>query len=413
MRRIIKNAKYFGRNGEVRISDLYIDGNTFVEAFEMTDETDVISLNGEWVFPSFIDMHVHLRTPGFEQKEDLVTGTHAAAHGGYTTVCCMPNTKPCLDKKETIEALNQRVKKEACIEVLPFGAITIGSQSKELTDHDALIQAGCVGLSDDGRTTMDIEMMKEALDFSEKHRVLVSTHSEDHSVETSKAVAAPQAIENDIIHRDIALCREVGGHLHIGHISTSEGVSAVRKAKDQNVKVSCEVTPHHLLLATENINTVDAKYKVNPPLRQLEDNEALIEAMNDGTIDVIATDHAPHEAELKHGSYENGAFGFTGIELAFSSIYSRLVKTDKVSLHRLVDMMTNAPRRLINRPFSYLDVGDEASIVIIDTKRTWIVTDDSLLSKGKNTPFKGEEFYGVTLLTMHRGEVVYKEAALC
>lgn len=417
---IIKNATLIeeGTGNFIR-KDLRIEQGliTAISEDEIDDnqtsgETDVvIDALGRHVFPGFIDLHVHLREPGYTHKETIFTGTKACAKGGYTTVFCMPNTQPALDTAKVLNDLQRIIEKEACIHVIPVGAITKGIAGHELTDHKALIDAGAGALSDDGKTTMNSDFMIAAFENSKALNIPVMTHSEDHEVtKTYKETLFPTEAESDIVIRDIELCKRYGGHLHVSHVSSKASVDAIREAKKMGLHVTCEVAPHHFALSDANINPMSPLSKVNPPIRSEHDRLAILEAIADGTIDAIATDHAPHEMESKQGSFSDSSFGISGIETAFTIAYKVLVMGKIISLKRLIEMLTVNPAKiggLSDR--GKLQVGMKADLTVIDLNEVQIISSDRFISKGKNTPFNGFEGLGTVILTLCEGNVVYKK----
>ena len=381
-------------------------------ALEQVDESeyDVIDASGLVVAPGFIDLHVHLREPGFEHKETIKSGTAACAKGGYTTVACMPNTKPALDTKERILSLKAIIEKDACIEVIPVGAITMGIAGETLTEHNQLFEAGVIGLSDDGRTTMDAQLMKMAFLNAKVYNKPIMTHSEDHALTCHyKTEVYPISAETDIVARDIKLCEETNGHLHVGHVSGAEAIEAIRNAKKNGVHVTCEAAPHHFALNDERVNPLETKSKVNPPIRSEQHRRAVIEGLKDGTIDIIATDHAPHDAKSKEVTYENAAFGISGIESAFSVAYSILVLEEGLPLSTLIYKMATRPAQIMGlNDVGNLSIGSKANVVLLNINQRTVIDASTFVSKGKNTPFDGMKVQGEVMETIYQGVTVYK-----
>lgn len=363
--------------------------------------TEIIDAAGLWATPGFIDLHTHLREPGREDKETIATGTKAALAGGFTTVCAMPNTEPAMDQRGIVDQVMAEAHRADNASVFPIGAITIGRQGKELTNFHELFEAGCVGLSDDGDPLTDSLLMRRALEASKVYDRPIIQHAEDKAlfgkgvmhegiVSTVLGVSGiPAESETIIIARDIELAALTGGWLHVAHISTAKGVELVRRAKAIGIRVTCEVTPHHLSLTHEALRSFNSKAKVNPPLRTETDREGLIEGVKDGTIDCIATDHAPHTDWEKCAPLDTAPFGISGLETAFGLCYQALVEPGHISEQRLIELMTSAPASLARFDTGHLAVGKPADITLIDPKQSWTVDPSALISKGKNTPVEG------------------------
>ena len=311
------------------------------------DNCDLIDAKGLYVAPGFIDLHVHLREPGYSEKETIYTGSRASAKGGYTTVVCMPNTKPALDSVDVLHELQRIVSKDAVISVYPAAAITKGISGHELTDHDALFMAGAVALTDDGRTTMNASYMRAAFRASRKYDRPVMTHSEDHDVTVHlQDQVFPTEAESDIVLRDIGLCEEENGILHVSHVSTKKAVKAIEIAQKKGLDVSGEAAPHHFALSDEVVDMTSTRSKVNPPIRGEVDRKAIVDAIKRGVIEAIATDHAPHEKASKDKPYREASFGISGIESAFSVSYKSLVDSGEISLMDLIRLLTVNPARI-------------------------------------------------------------------
>jgi len=381
---------------------------------------EVIDVQGKLVTPGFIDMHVHLREPGFEAKETIATGTASAARGGFTTVACMPNTRPVTDTPEVVQQILRKAKEEGSARVLPIGAITVRELGKELTDMAALKEAGIVAVSDDGVGIQTSQMMKDAMKMATSLGLPVVAHCEDDSLAEGGCVhegifsekhglkGIPSEAESIHVSRDILLAEATGTHYHVCHISTAESVRLVREAKQRGVRVTAEVCPHHLLLCDEDIPGLDANYKMNPPLRSRRDRDALLEGLKDGTIDMIVTDHAPHTAEEKQRGMELAPFGIVGLETAFPLLYTKLVLPGAFTLQEIVDRMTKVPADVFNLPWGVLEEGAVADIAVIDLETEKEVDPTTFLSKGRNTPFTGWKLKGWPVLTMLEGRVVWQ-----
>ncbi len=364
------------------------------------------------IFPGFCDVHVHLRQPGFSYKETIKSGTQASAHGGYTTVFSMPNLKPVPDSAEHLKEQLDIIKKDAVINVLPYGAITVGQNGEELSDMEGMAK-DIIAFSDDGRGVQSEEMMKEAMLRAKALGKIIVAHCEDNSllhggyihdgVYASKHSHRGICSESEWkpIKRDLELCRQTGCAYHVCHISCKESVELIRQAKAQGVNVTCETGPHYLILTDEDLKE-DGRFKMNPPLRSKEDRQALIEGILDGTIDMIATDHAPHSQEEKSRGLEKSAFGIVGIETAFQLLYTHLVKKNIISLERLVELLAVNPRKRFGLEY-------DNSFTVWDLDKKTVINPSDFLSMGKATPFEGEEVFGECELTVCNGKTAYKK----
>lgn len=364
------------------------------------------------IFPGFCDVHVHLRQPGFSYKETIKSGTQASAHGGYTTVFSMPNLKPVPDSAEHLKEQLDIIKRDAVINVLPYGAITVGQNGEELSDMEGMAK-DVIAFSDDGRGVQSEEMMKEAMLRAKALGKIIVAHCEDNSllhggyihdgVYASKHSHRGICSESEWkpIKRDLELCRQTGCAYHVCHISCKESVELIRQAKAQGVNVTCETGPHYLILTDEDLKE-DGRFKMNPPLRSKEDRQALIEGVLDGTIDMIATDHAPHSQEEKSRGLEKSAFGIVGIETAFQLLYTHLVKKNIISLERLVELLAVNPRKRFGLEY-------DNSFTVWDLDKKTVINPSDFLSMGKATPFEGEEVFGECELTVCNGKTAYKK----
>ncbi|MBV9481232.1 MAG: dihydroorotase [Acidobacteria bacterium] len=369
--------------------------------------------------PGFIDMHVHLREPGQSQKETIATGTAAAAAGGFTSVCCMPNTSPVIDSQEWVRWL-QQPERGARVNVFPIAAATMQSQGEALTDFPALKRAGAVGISDDGRPLLDGKLMRQALQLSSRLKLTVIQHAEDTRMTVSGSMhegatsfrlglrGMPGAAESAMVERDVKLAHSSGGHLHIAHLSTADALSFVRRAKRAKARVTCEVTPHHFTLTDQDIGDYDTNCKMNPPLRSAADREAILAGLADGSIDAIATDHAPHAAQEKQMEFERAPFGVTGLETALGLAISELHGKHQVPLIRIVELFTLGPARVLKlNGRGTLVPGNQADLTIFDPKRRWTFEAAASLSKSRNTPFDGWRLTGRLAMTMVSGRIVH------
>ena len=420
---IIKNGQLFSKDGKLEAKDIKLENQIILEIADeiVSDGAEVIDASGLIVSPGFVDLHVHLREPGGEKKETIETGTKAAARGGFTTIAAMPNTRPVPDTKEQVEKLMQRIEETGCVRVLPYGSITVREAGQELTNFAALKEAGAFAFTDDGVGVQSAAMMLEAMKQASQVGAAIVAHCEEntlinkgsvHEGKFSKAHGLngiPSVCESVHIARDVLLAEAADCHYHVCHISTEGSVRVVRDAKRAGIKVTAEVTPHHLLLCEEDIPGLDTNYKMNPPLRGKKDQEALIAGLLDGTIDFIATDHAPHTAEEKAEKIELAPFGIVGLETAFPLLYTNLVEKGVISLEQLLSFLTNKPSEAFHLPFGTLEEGKVADIVLLDLQEEKEINVNEFASKGKNTPFGGWKCKGWPVLTMVEGKVVWQK----
>jgi len=378
-----------------------------------------VDLNNCFVFPGFADVHVHLREPGFSYKETIETGTLAAARGGYTAVCAMPNTNPVPDSAEVLSAVRELIEKTGCIRVLPYASITRGEKGAELVEFGSLV-GSVAGFSDDGRGVQSAGMMRSAMLEAKRLGGIIAAHCEDetllnggyiHDGEYAKKHGHRGICSESEwaqVKRDIELVRETGCRYHVCHVSTKESVELIRGAKAEGLPVSCETAPHYLTLCDEDLRE-DGNFKMNPPLRSKEDRAALIRGIIDATIDVIATDHAPHSAEEKGKGLEKSLMGIVGLETAFPVLYTKLVRTGVITLERLIELMSAAPRRLFNLGGGEIKIGERADLTAFNLSRSYKIDPAAFLSKGRATPFAGMEVSGECVLTMANGGIVWRK----
>jgi len=384
---------------------------------------DVVDVGGCVVCPGFIDMHVHLREPGFEQKETIASGSRAAAAGGFTAVCAMPNTSPVNDEASVTRLILDRAR-EAPVRVYPIGAITRGLAGQELSEYGDLKEAGCVGLSDDGHPVASAMMMRRALEYAQAFSLMVIDHCEEPTLSEKTSMnegaisvllglkGAPWVAEAMVVERDIQLAELVGGAVHIAHISTAAGIDAVRRGKARGVRVTAEATPHHFALTEQVVkdSDYDSATKVNPPLRDEADRAAVVEGLRDGTIDAIATDHAPHTIDDKRVEYDQAACGIAGLETAVALALDRLVRPGTIALSRLVALLSTNPARILGLPGGTLAPGAPADVTVLDPERTARVDPSRFLSKGRNTPFARMSLSGWPAMTVVDGRIVWRRA---
>lgn len=385
---------------------------------EAGPDVTVIDTTGLTVSGGFTDLHVHFREPGYSYKETIRTGSLAAARGGYTTVCTMPNLNPVPDSLRHLDLEQEIIDRDAVIQVLPYASITIGRKGEQLVDFSSL-KGRCVAFSDDGSGVQSREMMLKAMEAAADNGCIIAAHCEDNSLlrggyihdgawcheHGHKGICSES--EWGQIKRDLELAELTGCRYHVCHISTAESVDLIRRAKDRGVRVSCETAPHYLALC-ENDMMEDGRFKMNPPLRSSADRDALIAGLNDGTIDAIATDHAPHSPEEKSKGLEHSAMGISGLETAFPVLYTYLVMRGKVSLQRILEALTSSPRKAFGLP-PVLEEGAAADIAIIDTRTEFTIDSSRFLSLGHSTPFEGKRVQGKVLMTLKDGVAVWKD----
>lgn len=425
MSKLITNIQLVDAAGNLSAGEILIDndGNIAEVAAKVSQAADeTIDGKGCMASPGFVDVHVHLREPGFEHKETIETGTASAAKGGFTTICAMPNTKPVPDSVENLQLINRLIEKSAKIRVLPYGSLTVAQLGDARTSIKDLKDNGAVAFSDDGVGVQLASTMYEQMKDAAELGVAVVAHCEDNSLIYDGVMhegkrnhelglpGIPSICESVQIARDVLLAEAAGAHYHVCHVSTKESVRAVRDAKKAGIRVTAEVCPHHLILEEMDIPSDDANWKMNPPLRAKDDWEALHEGLLDGTIDCIATDHAPHTHDEKCCGMVGAPFGIVGFETAFPLLYTQFVKTGKWTLRQLIDWMTVKPAQLFKLPYGTLNVGESADIVLIDLDNEQAVDVENFESKGKNTPFNGWKAYGWPQKTIYNGEIVWEEA---
>ncbi len=419
MKQLLKGAQVF-TNGSFEQADILINDSIITEiSKDIQCDCDVVfSFENMFIFPGFTDVHVHLREPGFSYKETIESGTTAAAHGGYTSVCAMPNLKPCPDSKENLDKQLEIIKNTAKVNVYPYGTITKGQEGEELADLGAMKDSVCA-FSDDGRGVQSQELMERAMEEAKTLGKMIVAHCEDNSLlfggyihkgeyaalHSHKGICSES--EWKPIERDIALVKKTGCKYHVCHISCKESVELIRQAKKDGVDITCETGPHYLTM-NDMMLKEDGRFKMNPPIRSEEDRLALVEGIKDGTIDVIATDHAPHSAEEKSRGLEKSLMGVVGLETAFPVCYTKLVKTGIITLEKLMELLNiNATKRF--GIGSELKAGEKADLTVFDLEDEYEIKSEDFLSMGKASPFLGEKVFGKCKMTMVNGRIVWQE----
>lgn len=427
MKLLIKNGRVINpaTNIDEVMDVLVVDG--IVEKLEknINDDADkIIDADKCWVTPGFIDVHVHLRDPGYEYKETIATGTRAAAKGGFTTICCMPNTNPVTDSEIMVEYIKMKAKRDGVVNVLPIGAITKGQKGEELANIGQMANAGACAISEDGKSVLSSGLLKTAMKYAKMFNIPVLSHCEDMSLVGGGSMNAGSAsqllglkgISNDseevIVARDIILARSTQSKLHICHVSTKGSIQLLREAHARGEEVTAEICPHHFTLTDEAVMDYDGNTKMNPPLRSAEDVLALKEALKDGTVSIIATDHAPHSIEEKNCEYEKAAFGIVGLETALPLGIKVLVEEGWLTPSQLIEKMTINPAKMLGIDKGSIEVGKVADITVIDPEAVYKVDTSKFASKSKNSPFDGYEVKGKIEYTIVGGNVVVEKGEL-
>lgn len=416
--RVVDPANYIDGKKDILIEDGKIKK---VADFIVEDEdTNVIDADEKAVMPGFIDLHVHLREPGFEYKETIETGSKAAAKGGYTSICAMPNTKPAVDSVETVKYIKEKAKEVSPINVLIVGAVTKEQAGKELSDIRGMKQEGICAISEDGKSVMNSGIYREAMKLAKELNIPVMAHCEDINMVCGGALnmgkkaeelgvkGISNAVEDVIAARDILIAKETGARLHLCHCSTVDSERMVREAKEEGLLVTAEVCPHHFTLCEDDITANDANYKMNPPVRSKKDLEALRAGLKNDVFDVISTDHAPHSAEEKSRSIDKAPFGIVGSETAVALTMTELVHTGIINYMQMAAKMSYNPAKVLGIDKGTLNVGAIADITIIDPEKEYTVNTEDFVSKGKNTPFNGYKAKGMVVRTIVSGKTVYK-----
>ncbi len=414
---ILKDANVY-IDGKFVTTDITVSGETIESIGTADSNYPVIDCTGFHIFPGFTDVHVHLREPGFSYKETIKTGTKAAARGGYTAICSMPNLNPVPDSIETLKIQEDIIEKDAVIGVYPFASITKEEKGEELSDIENLAKR-CIGFSDDGRGVQSEEMMEDAMRRVKAENSIISAHCEDNSLLFKGYIHdgeyAKQNGHRGIcsesewgpIKRDIELVKKTGVRYHVCHISTKESVELIRQAKKDGLPVTCETGPHYLVFNDMDLKE-DGRFKMNPPIRSEKDRLALLEGILDGTIDMIATDHAPHSFEEKSKGLEKSLMGVVGIETAFPVLYTKFVRTGIMTLEKLINLMHDAPMSVFGIG-NDIKVGEKANFTVFDLNYEYKIDTNEFLSMGKATPFEGDSVFGRCMLTIYKGDIAWKE----
>lgn len=421
---LIKNGRVLNPSENMdKVMDIYVEDGVIKEKAEGINKNadKVIDADGCYVMPGLIDLHVHFRDPGLTYKEDIETGSRAAAKGGFTTVCCMPNTKPPIDSVETVKYIVDKSSEVGLTNVLPVGAVTMQMAGKETTDIEKLKEAGICAISEDGKSVMNSGVYRKAMKEAARLNVPVMAHCEDINLVEGGVInlgdksdelgvkGISNAVEDVIAMRDIMLARETGATLHLCHCSTKDSVEMVRRAKAEGIKVTAEVCPHHFSMCSDDITGNDSNFKMNPPLRSREDMETLIKGLSDDIMDVISTDHAPHSAEEKAKDLEHAPFGIVGLETSVALTLTNLVKKGYITPLQMAAKMSYNPAQVLGSDRGTLNDGAVADITIIDPDKEYTIDVNTFVSKGKNTPFDGYKVFGEVKYTILGGKVVYGE----
>ncbi len=420
----IKNAIIVNANKiESRPQDILLEKGVIAQIAPSIEngQHKIIDAKGKYVLPGLIDMHVHLREPGREDKETIETGSQAAAKGGFTTIMCMPNTNPVIDSCMIVEAIIKEAKRVGLVNVIPVGAISKGQKGEELVDMFELKKAGCLALSDDGKAVVNSQLMRRAMEYSKMVDILLIEHCQDHLLSCGSVMnegynstllglkGDPGVSEAIIVARDIELANYLRVKIHLAHMSLKRSIELIRHAKSQGIQVTAEACPHHFSLTDEEVKSYDTNTKVNPPLRAKEDVEAIKQAIKDGTIDCIVTDHAPHTAEEKELDFDHAPFGMVGLETAIGLVITELVEQKVITWPQMVEKMSTSPARIVGlKGKGSIKEGYDADVTIIDPQMEWIVEKEDFVSKSKNSPFIGRRLKGLVTTTILGGKVVYQ-----
>ncbi|MCL2573993.1 MAG: dihydroorotase [Defluviitaleaceae bacterium] len=424
---LIKNGRIINPANNIdRVTDILVEGNKIASIGDglVADNCEIIDAESCWVTPGLIDLHVHFREPGQTHKEDIASGSAAAAMGGFTTVCVMPNTAPIGDSVEWVHHQIARGKEVSLCDILPIAAITIGQKGEELAPIADMVAAGAVGISEDGMSVKNANLLKDAMKIAAKLGVAVFSHCEDASLANGGVMSQgkiskklglrgiPHSAEDVIIARDIMLARETGAKLHICHVATQGGAELIADAKKRTTLVTAEIAPHHFILSDEDIDGTNTNFKMNPPLRTKADVAAMLEALADGTLDAIATDHAPHHADEKAKGFLAAPNGIVGLEISLSLAITELVETGRLTPLQLIEKMSAMPAKILGINKGNLAVGSPADITIIDPKAKYTIDPANFVSRGENMPFGGREVVGKVRHTIYGGKFTVKDGRL-
>lgn len=422
--KLLKNGKvYLSKKKKFVKSDILIDNEIIKKIAENITEksAEEFDCTGLHIFPGFVDMHCHLRDPGFTGKEDIQSGSLSAAKGGFTSICCMPNTKPAIDNISTINYVSRKARDVGKTKVFVIGAMSKGREGKEIANIGSMVKGGVVAISDDGNCIQNTNLNLNVMRYASTFNIPIIVHPEDYSLSGNGQVnygfmstklgleGIPSLSEEMIVSREIMLSEVTNSHVHLAHLSTKRSVKMVRRAKADGINVTAEVTPHHLILTEKACDSLDTNTKMKPPLRTEEDRQALIEGLLDGTIDAIATDHAPHLDYEKELEFPKAPFGIIGFESAFPVIYTNLIKTGIMTLEQLIEKMVTNPAKIINKDISKIQESAKADLNAIDLSESFDFTTDEILSKSKNSPFIGEKFFGKIKMTICDGKFSWKQ----
>ncbi len=423
MKLLIKNGRVVDPANNIdETLDILIENSRIKKiAKNISEKADrELSVTGNVVCPGFIDMHVHLREPGMEEAETIRTGGMAAAAGGFTAVACMPNTNPVNDTSSVTKFILDRSAAESPVKVYPVGAVSVGTRGEHLTEIGDLHKAGCVAISDDGNDVMDNQLMRRAMEYASMFKMPVIDHCEaadmteggvmnESLVSTTLGMSTiPSAAEEIMVYRNICLARITGAHVHIAHVSTEESVNLIRQAKKQKINVTCEVTPHHFTLTDGEVRSFDSNYKMKPPLRTARDVKAILKGIKDGTIDAIASDHAPHHEDTKLLEFDYSSFGIIGLETSVSLTLDKLLHKGVISINRMVEMLSTNPAKILNIQGGKIEEGGAADLTIIDPNHSHTIDKTGFKSKSRNTPFNGMQLNGRAEVTIVNGKIVYE-----
>ncbi|MEZ0536047.1 dihydroorotase [Caldicellulosiruptoraceae bacterium PP1] len=426
---LIKNVNYFDYySKQFKNADVLIDKEIIVKIDENINENnvnDIIDAKGMYAVPPFVDCHCHLRDPGYEYKEDIMSGAISAINGGFGTICCMPNTNPVIDNQAVVAYINYKSQRVLPLKVYPIGAITKGLEGQELAEIGFMKEEGIVGLSDDGKCVLNSSVMRNALLYAKNFDLPVLCHCEDTNLSEGGQInygimstflgfkGIPREAETIMVARDIILAKETKAKVHITHVSTKESVELIRKAKEDGIDITADTCPHYISLTEQEVQNFNTLAKINPPLRTEDDIKALQQACLDGTIDIISTDHAPHHIDEKNLEFDKAAFGTIGFDTAFSVLNTYLIKDDISKLIRIIDMLTYNPSKLIQKEIPIIEVNNKANLLLLNLKYEFEVNNKFIMSKAKNNVFLGKKLKGVVDTVILNGKVMKRGGEVC